>query len=88
MTISKLHADKGNYKERASEDTKTGYAHDQCGVLFKPTMAEDDQFQGTFDEALTYSSGRIEPENRGFAIKGWESEGIPSNEGELLSIGN
>ncbi len=93
VAISKVHADKGDYKERASQHIKDLYAYDEGLVLFKPTLAEDDQFRGTFDEALSYFVGGIEPEDKGFAIKGWkdvrwENEGIIINGDQALSMGN
>jgi len=93
VAISKVHADKGDYKERASQHIKDLYAYDDGKVLFKPTLAEDDQFRGTFDEALSYFVGGMEPEDKGFAIKGWkdvrwENEGILINGDQALSMGN
>ena len=93
VAISKVHADKGDYKERASQHIKDLYAYDEGLVLFKPTLAEDDQFRGTFDEALSYFVGGIEPEDKGFAMKGWkdvrwENEGILINGDQALSMGN
>ena len=42
-------------------------------MLFKPTLAADVQFRGTFDEALSYfvASNGVCGEDSGFAIKGW-----------------
>merc|ERR1711972_1273188 len=51
---------------------------DQGDVLFKPTLASDEQFRGTFDGALSYFVAKNEKnpssviaEDSGFAIKGW-----------------
>jgi hypothetical protein len=42
-------------------------------VLFKPTLAAEEQFRPTFDKALSYfvASNNACPEDKGFAIKGW-----------------
>merc|ERR1712217_141721 len=61
---------------------------DKGDVLFKPTLAADKQFRGTFDGALSYfvakndqTPSSVIAEDSGFAIKGWtavrfENEGI------------
>lgn len=71
VAISKVFIDKGDYKARASQHIKDLYAYDQSEVLFKPTLASDDQFRETFDEALSYFVGGKVEEDKGFAIKPW-----------------
>lgn len=41
--------------------------------MFKPTLAADQQFRSTFDDALSYfvATNNACPEDKGFAIKGW-----------------
>lgn len=71
VEIGKVYADKGDYKSRATKHIKDLYAYDQGTVMFKPTLASEDQFRETFDEALSYFvKGKIE-EDGGFAIKPW-----------------
>ena len=51
------------------------YAFDHCEVLFKPTLAIDNQFRSTKKEFISYFLGqnKICKEDKGFAIKNWES---------------
>jgi len=93
VSISKVHAEKGDYKNRAAQHIKDLYAYDHGGVLFKPTLASDDQFRETFDEALSYFVGGSIGEDKGFAIKGWkevrwENEEILIDEDAALAMGN
>ncbi len=71
VAISDVYVNKGDYKARASEHIKSLYAYDQSEVLFKPTLASDDQFRESFDEALSYFVGGKISEDNGFAIKPW-----------------
>lgn len=69
--IGQTYLDKGDYTAAASQHIKELYAYEQGGVLFKPTLASDDQFRETFDEALSYFVGGDIAEDSGFAIKPW-----------------
>ena len=71
VAISKVHKDGGDYKARATEHIKTLYAYGETPVMFKPTLAADDQFRETFTEALNYFIGKAGTEDGGFAISGW-----------------
>lgn len=71
VAIGNVYVEKGDYKARASQHIKALYAYDQSEVLFKPTLATDDQFRETFDEALSYFVGGKISEDKGFAIKPW-----------------
>lgn len=71
VAIGKVYQDKGDYKAKASSHIKTLYAYDQSEVLFKPTLASDDQFRENFDQALSYFVGGSIKEDGGFAIKPW-----------------
>ena len=72
VEIGKVYQNKGNYQARAAKHIKDLYAYEQEDeVLFKPTLASDDQFRESFDEALSYFvKGKIK-EDKGFAIKPW-----------------
>merc|ERR1719236_284141 len=68
----------GEYVQVATEHINTLYAYEQSPVLFKPTLAAEEQFRGTFDKALSYfvasNLGGLDKaceEDTGFAIKGW-----------------
>lgn len=71
VAISDVFVNEGDYRARASQHIKDLYAYDQSEVLFKPTLASDDQFRETFDEALSYFVGGKISEDKGFAIKPW-----------------
>jgi len=73
VAISKVHKKDGNYKSRAAQHINELYAYGQTDVMFKPTLAADDQFRETFDEALSYFIGTPGTEDGGFAIKGWKN---------------
>jgi len=72
VKISQTFIDKGDYKAAATKHINDLYAYEQSDVLFKPTLAADDQFRETFDEALSYFVGGDIKEDGGFAIKPWK----------------
>ena len=69
VAIAKVHSDGGDFKARASEHIKALYAYGETPVMFKPTLASEDEFRETFDEALSYFIGTEGTEDKGFAIK-------------------
>lgn len=71
VDISKVFIEKGDFKSRAEKHIKDLYAYEQGKVLFKPTLASDDQFRETYDQALSYFVGGSIKEDHGFAIKPW-----------------
>lgn len=71
VAISAVHSAGGDFEARAREHIDTLYAYGESPVMFKPTLAADDQFRETFDEALSYFIGREGTEDGGFAISGW-----------------
>ncbi|MGJ3230188.1 MAG: phosphoribosyl-AMP cyclohydrolase [Oceanicaulis sp.] len=79
---------------RAHIERFYAYGHD-VPVLFKPTLASEDQFRGTFDEALSYFVGGSIAEDGGFAIAPytnvrWENEGtfIDAEGDTAMAMGN
>jgi len=93
VAISSVHAEDGDYKERAKAHITSLYAYGQTDVMFKPTLAAEDQFRETFDEALSYFIGTEGTEDSGFAIKGWtnvrwESNGIYTDGDSATAMGN
>ena len=93
VAISSTHASGGDYKARATSHIEDLYAYGDTAVMFKPTLAADDQFRETFDEALSYFIGTPGSEDSGFAIKGWtdvrwESNGIYTNDDSAMAMGN
>ena len=71
VAIASTHTSGGDFTTRASEHIDTLYAYGLSDVMFKPTLAREDQFRETFDEALSYFIGTEGTEDSGFAIKGW-----------------
>ena len=71
VAIGKVYSEEGDYTERAATHIRTLYAYDQSEVLFKPTLASDDQFREDFDGALSYFVTGIVEEDKGFAIRPW-----------------
>ena len=93
VAIATIHADGGDYTARASEHINDLYAYGETDVMFKPTLASEDQFRETFDEALSYFIGQDGTEDHGFAISGWanvrwESNGIYTDDTSAMAMGN
>jgi len=93
VKIGKVHTDKGDYRAAATDHINTFYAYGEGDVLFKPTLAAEDQFRGTFDEALSYFVGGDIAEDGGFAIAPytnvrWENEGTILKGDTAMSMGN
>ncbi len=93
VDIAKIHAIGGDYKGRASEHIESLYAYEITPVMFKPTLAAEDQFREKFGEALSYFVGTEGSEDKGFAIKGWtnvrwENNGIFTSDKAAMAMGN
>jgi hypothetical protein len=72
VNIGKVFTEEGDFRQAATDHINTFYAYeDGEEILFKPTLAAEDQFRGTFDEALSYFIGTEGTEDGGFAIKPW-----------------
>ena len=73
VRIAAAHTAGEDYTAVASDHVRTLYAYGLTPVLFKPTLAAEQQFRSTFDDALSYfvASNNACPEDKGFAIKGW-----------------
>lgn len=93
VAISASHRAGGDYVTRAKKHIETLYAFDLGAVLFKPTLASQDQFRLTYDSALSYFVGRDGTEDTGFAIRGWtdvrwENCGITLLDDVAIAMGN
>jgi len=93
VNIGAVHTDGGDYRAAAAEHIEQFYAYGDSPVLFKPTLASDDQFRGTFDEALSYFVGGSIEEDGGFAIAPytnvrWENEGTVISGDTAMAMGN
>ena len=93
VAIAAMHNDGGDFNARAQEHIETLYAYGDTDVMFKPTLAAEDQFRETFDEAMSYFVGTEGSEDSGFAIKGWtnvrwENNGIYTSDDSAMAMGN
>ena len=73
VKIAAVHKYGGDYVQTATDHIDTLYAYELSPVLFKPTLAAEEQFRSTFYKALSYfvAKNNACPEDKGFAIKGW-----------------
>ena len=55
--IGKVFSDGGDYSKEAADFIQQMYGYDLSSVLFKPTLAANDQFRSSFDAALSYFVG-------------------------------
>ncbi|MEM9492780.1 MAG: phosphoribosyl-AMP cyclohydrolase [Myxococcota bacterium] len=93
VAISRVHREGGDYSARAQQHVATLYAYGQTDVMFKPTLAAEDQFRENSEEALSYFIGRAGTEDSGFAIKGWtkvrwENNAIYTDSDSAMAMGN
>jgi len=78
---------------RATALVQDLYHLEEDSLLFAPTLASQQQFRATLEDAVSYFVGRGIPEDGGFALKGWksirfENAGIVCREGVGISMGN
>lgn len=96
VAIGQTFTDEGDYSARAQEHIAKHYAYgDDATILFKPTLAAEDQFRETNEEALSYFVGTEGTEDGGFAIAPytavrWENNGtVISDSGDMaVAMGN
>lgn len=96
VRIGQVFTQKGDYSKEAADFIQDMYGYDLSSVLFKPTLASDDQFRSSFDAALSYFVGGNEayPEDKGFAIKPYtkvtfDNTGIINNSCRMaVAMGN
>jgi len=96
--IVKIAAAKTNgedFEQVAHDHIQTLYAYGNPPVLFKPTLAAEKQFRGSFEGALSYfvATNQHAEEDSGFAIKGWtavrfENEEIIISGSTAMAMGN
>merc|ERR1711966_182882 len=88
VKIAASHTAGEDYTAVATEHIDTLYAYGKTDVLFKPTLAAEQQFRPTFEDALSYfvATGHI-TEDTGFAIKGWTDVRF-ENAGGILTHGD
>ena len=95
LEIGKAYKQKINLDNLIFELLNNVYAFNQGEVIFKPTLAKQNQFRSTKDEFISYFLGqnKVCEEDSGFAIKSWESiefenYKIIEYNNYLLSMGN
>jgi hypothetical protein len=71
VRIGSVFSNNGDYSNEAADFIQEMYGYDLSSVLFKPTLAANDQFRSSFDAALSYFVGGNDAyeEDKGFAIK-------------------
>merc|ERR1719472_687131 len=87
VKIAAAHTDGGDFVQAATDHINTLYAYGLSPVLFKPTLAAEEQFRPTFDKALSYfvASNNACPEDGGFAIKGWTA--VRFENADIITVG-
>ena len=96
VAIGAVFTEEGDFSARASEHIATHYAYgEDATILFKPTLAAEDQFRETTEEALSYFVGTEGTEDGGFAIAPytavrWENNGtVIADSGDMaVAMGN
>ena len=93
VTIGKAFSEGKDYTEAAEEHIERFYAYGSHPVLFKPTLAAEEQFRGDFDGALSYFVGGSIDEDNGFAIAPytdvrWENEATFVDSDSAMAMGN
>ena len=95
LKIGNAYREKINFDDLVIELLHGVYAFDYCNILFKPTLAKDNQFRSTKEEFMSYFLGqnKVCKEDKGFAIKNWksikfENFKIVNHNEQLLSMGN
>ncbi len=96
VDIGRVFTEEGDYSARAQQHIADHYAYgDDQTILFKPTLAAEDQFRENDAEALSYFVGSEGTEDGGFAIAPysavrWENNGtVISDSGDMaVAMGN
>ncbi len=97
VAIGRAWSDGGYDAARAAADAHLNelYGYDLGEVLFKPTLASEDQFRTTHEEARSYFVGgdANHPEDKGFAIRPWkrvrwDNVGTHVTGGMAVAMGN
>ena len=96
VAIGAVSTEGGDVTAAATDHINTFYAYeDGMEVLFKPTLASEDQFRETFDQALSYFIGTEGTEDGGFALAPytavrWENDGtiIDEEQDTAMAMGN
>jgi hypothetical protein len=96
VAIGKAFTEEGDFSATAAEHIATHYAYgDDATILFKPTLAAEDQFREDADQALSYFVGTEGSEDKGFAIAPytavrWENNGtVIADSGDMaVAMGN
>lgn len=95
VNIGEVYSEDGDYKSAATQHINEFYNYQEGSVLFKPTMASEQQFRTDFEGALSYFIGSNEnySEDKGFAINPWsnvrwENTGTKISGNMAIAMGN
>ncbi len=96
VDIGRVYQEEGDYVQAAADHINRFYGYDLSLVLFKPTLAAEEQFRISFDGALSYFVGGNPSyaEDSGFALRPWtavrwQNAGIVNNSCNMaVAMGN
>ncbi|MEO1188337.1 MAG: phosphoribosyl-AMP cyclohydrolase [Pseudomonadota bacterium] len=93
VTIGAAYTAGEDYVQAATDHINEFYAYGAAPVLFKPTLAAEEQFRGDFVGALSYFVGGSISEDGGFAIAPytnvrWENEATFIDSDSAMAMGN
>ena len=93
VTIGQAYTNGEDYRAAATAHIDQFYAYGDHTILFKPTLASEEQCRGDFDGALSYFVGGSIDEDGGFAIAPytnvrWENEGTIIDSDSAMAMGN
>ena len=95
IKISKMFKENEDYISETKQFISDLYSYSSERVLFKPTLASENQFRLDKESALSYFVGNNSEfkEDSGFAIKGWTNirwfnAGIQIHKNLAISMGN
>lgn len=93
VTIGEAYSAGEDYGAAATAHIERFYAYGSHPILFKPTLAAEQQFRGDFAGALSYFVGGSIDEDKGFAIAPytqvrWENEGTFIDNDSAMAMGN
>ena len=73
IEIGKVYLDDGEYRLAANKFIEKHYAFNEEDILFKPTFTAEKVFRNTKTDAISYFVKGDISEDKGFALKPWET---------------
>ena len=93
VRMGRVYTESGDYRLAAEEHVDKFYAYGYSDVLFKPSLASEDPFRESFDQALSFYVGGEVDEDTGFALRPWQSvrfgeQQVITNSETAIAMGN